>query len=291
MISALQLAAITWNVGQKESHDMFPALKSFIPNEVDVVAIALEEISSHDGIVNGRALNAMNNWIDGLDNELKDNFHRAFSENLGSVACFIYFNKSSKYTLKIIGQVLLSLKDDVVTDRKSSISGIISISNGNITKRISVIGNHLQCYDEEYSRRNKEWNMVINEQIETDYIVFMGDLNYRIELPHDKVMGLIKDSNIKELLKYDQLNKAKKENKQFNKYDEAEITFNPTYKFDENSDNYDSSKLQRIPSYTDRILVSTETTSQKPVFKCYHSLVDVKLSDHRPVYAIIEFKL
>jgi hypothetical protein len=36
---------------------------------------------------------------------------------------------------------------------------------------------------------------------------------------------------------------------------EEPITFKPTYKFDDNSDQYDTSKKHRIPSWTDRILI------------------------------------
>lgn len=289
MISALQIAAITWNVGQEIPPNIFPALMEAIPEGTDVVTIALEEISTHEGIVNSKAVDAMNSWTSTLENGLGKNYSRVFGENLGSVATYIFFNKSTKYDLKIVGQILLSLRDDVVTDSKSSLAGVISVSNGKDTKRITIIGNHLQCYDEEYPRRNKEWKYILREQIETDYIVLMGDLNYRIQLPRDKVIELINEHNIQEILKHDQLKLAQKENQQFAKFEEAEITFMPTYKFDENTDNYDTSSKQRVPSYTDRILVSTETNSPKPHIKQYQSLKNFRSSDHRPVYALIEF--
>ena len=62
---------------------------------------------------------------------------------------------------------------------------------------------------------------------------------------------------------------------------EAPVFFRPTYKFDHNADVYDSSKKQRIPSWTDRILFKAAGT------RClaYNSIMDLRSSDHRPVYA------
>lgn len=45
-----------------------------------------------------------------------------------------------------------------------------------------------------------------------------------------------------------------KTNKLFKNYNENEISFFPTYKFDKNTDQYDTSQKQRVPSWTDRIL-------------------------------------
>ena len=40
------------------------------------------------------------------------------------------------------------------------------------------------------------------------------------------------------------------------RFHEDAITFLPTFKYNKNSDVYDTSKKQRTPSYTDRILFS-----------------------------------
>ena len=46
----------------------------------------------------------------------------------------------------------------------------------------------------------------------------------------------------------------KDKNPYFKHYKEGKITFIPSYKFDLGTDVYDTSKKQRTPSWTDRIL-------------------------------------
>ncbi|KAK2553249.1 Phosphatidylinositol polyphosphate 5-phosphatase type IV [Acropora cervicornis] len=73
-------------------------------------------------------------------------------------------------------------------------------------------------------------------------------------------------------------------------FSEPPIKFLPTYKFDIQSDNYDSSSKNRVPSYTDRVLYrSSDPSSIEPVI--YTSCVSVKTSDHRPVFGIYQIKL
>ncbi|CAF3791496.1 unnamed protein product [Rotaria magnacalcarata] len=66
---------------------------------------------------------------------------------------------------------------------------------------------------------------------------------------------------------------------------EAPITFPPTYKYVLNSDVYQIEKNEEVrrPSYTDHILISTFSNDLEIIQ--YSSIDDVKLSDHRPVFA------
>jgi len=73
------------------------------------------------------------------------------------------------------------------------------------------------------------------------------------------------------------------------KYQEGAITFLPTYKYDSYSNVYDSSKKQRTPSWTDRILWSCNFGIVKQYF---YTRREYKESDHRPVvsYFNVEVK-
>jgi len=69
-------------------------------------------------------------------------------------------------------------------------------------------------------------------------------------------------------------------------FSEGPITFPPTYKFDANSDQYDTGKKKRVPSWTDRILWKTcHPDIRVLAYSCVPSL---KCSDHRPIFGQYE---
>ncbi|KAL7063578.1 hypothetical protein AAHC03_0343 [Spirometra sp. Aus1] len=76
----------------------------------------------------------------------------------------------------------------------------------------------------------------------------------------------------------------------FEGFEEGEISFLPTFKFDINSDSYDTSEKQRVPSYTDRILYRSKRNEDVTCIT-YDSITKVRCSDHRPVYAIFAVSL
>ena len=82
----------------------------------------------------------------------------------------------------------------------------------------------------------------------------MGDMNWRVDMDCQQVKDLVYLGKLQQLLAEDQLLKNIKFDPILERFSEGSITFNPTYKYDDNSDVYDTSKKQRVPSWTDRIL-------------------------------------
>ena len=72
----------------------------------------------------------------------------------------------------------------------------------------------------------------------------------------------------------------------FNNFEENEIKFAPTYKFDIQTDTYDTSKKKRKPAWCDRIFykVKDKRNNGECEVKDYNSINDFKISDHKPVY-------
>ena len=66
-------------------------------------------------------------------------------------------------------------------------------------------------------------------------------------------------------------------------YSEARITFLPTYKYNNGTDEYDTSEKARIPAWCDRILKKGPNLRQ-----INYTTAPLRFSDHRPVYATFQ---
>ncbi|RIA99440.1 SacI homology domain-containing protein [Glomus cerebriforme] len=119
-----------------------------------------------------------------------------------------------------------------------------------------------------------------------EYVIWLGDFNYRISLSNEEVRSLIEASDLTTLLKADQLTKQIEFGQAFNDYIEGPITFLPTYKYDCGTDYYDTSEKARVPAWTDRILYRGNKIRQ-----IGYSRAELKVSDHRPVMSSFDIEL
>lgn len=128
---------------------------------------------------------------------------------------------------------------------------------------------------------------------QSDVVVWLGDLNYRIEGSRKSVSLLIRQNLQKLLRAKDQLSREAEKGEIFHGFCEGPLSFRPTYKYDIGTDDYDTSAKERVPSWTDRILyrVSTSATNIKVHVQDYDSIETVKASDHRPVKALLKINL
>lgn len=115
-------------------------------------------------------------------------------------------------------------------------------------------------------------------------IIWLGDLNYRINLSYERTHELISKQDWDELFENDQLKRELRKGRAFDGWIEGVISFPPTYKYKFNSEKYVSDEPKsgrRTPAWCDRIL-----SYGKGIRLASYKRVELKLSDHRPVTAV-----
>ncbi|KAK2643027.1 hypothetical protein Ddye_024790 [Dipteronia dyeriana] len=114
-------------------------------------------------------------------------------------------------------------------------------------------------------------------------IVWLGDLNYRINLSYEKTRELIFKKDWSKLIESDQLVRELRKGRAFDGWSEGTLNFPPTYKYELNSEKYcgeDPKAGRRNPAWCDRIL-----SYGKGMKLLKYRRIELKLSDHRPVTA------
>ena len=69
-------------------------------------------------------------------------------------------------------------------------------------------------------------------------LIWVGDLNYRINLEGSEIHSFLEKSNLEAILESDQLNIERKAGRAFQGWDEGQVAFPPTYKYVVGSDRY-----------------------------------------------------
>jgi phosphatidylinositol-bisphosphatase len=125
--------------------------------------------------------------------------------------------------------------------------------------------------------------------LDHEIIFWVGDLNYRMDenISKESVFQLIELNDLVSLKKHDQLNIERAEGRVFQGFEEAEISFLPTYKFQPGTNVYEQrpEKKLRAPAFCDRILWKTSNNPNSVRCINYNSSV-LQASDHKPVFAI-----
>ncbi|XP_054426767.1 phosphatidylinositol 3,4,5-trisphosphate 5-phosphatase 1 [Pteronotus mesoamericanus] len=175
---------------------------------------------------------------------------------------------------------------------------------------LGFVNSHLTSGSEKKLRRNQNYMNILrflalgdkklspfNITHRFTHLFWLGDLNYRVELPTWEAEGIIqkiKQQQYSDLLLHDQLLMERKEQKVFLHFEEEEITFAPTYRFERlTRDKYAYTKQKatgmkyNLPSWCDRVLWKSYPLVHV-VCQSYGSTSDIMTSDHSPVFATFE---
>ncbi|KAJ2550814.1 Inositol-1,4,5-trisphosphate 5-phosphatase 1 [Coemansia sp. RSA 1933] len=267
----------------------------------DFVAIGFQEIVNLDvqSVISADTTNRRV-WERVLTAEINAKYRKA----MGSRADGEYALVSSE---QLVGVAILFFAHDTVIPRihnvkmakcKTGFAGMAG-NKGCVAMQlmlddtsICIVAAHLASGSSNVSERNENYHTIrtgtrfrhgrsIDDH---DYVFWLGDLNYRIDLPNDQTRSLVAQGQLQSLMMYDQLSTQMAAGRVFSGYQEADIDFLPTYKFDRGTTTYDTSEKMRVPSWTDRIMYRGNAVK---VLAYYRD--EISFSDHKPVLGVMGF--
>ncbi|CAK5060686.1 unnamed protein product [Meloidogyne enterolobii] len=265
----------------------------------DLIAIGFEEIVdlNTNNLVKASTTN-QRIWRDGLKQTIEiwqknnfgsnaENFVVLCCEQLVGV-CLILFARSS---------LLNSIKDLAIEEIKTGMGGTTG-NKGSIAVRLTINStgicfacSHFAAGQNEIAARNADFHSALKRLKfpmgrglqDHDVVFWLGDFNYRISLSGDEVKRAINLNNFEYIAEYDQLLQQKNMGNAFTNFNEGQLNFPPTYKYDTFSDDYDTS--DKTPAWTDRVLWMDKNNLVQLI---HYGRSELKTSDHRPVYAIFQ---
>ena len=276
----LRFSVITWNVASVKPHPMvideinqaFQCGKE----KADCVFIALQEIDMGVVSIVAGSTGVSDKWSKIVAEAVQRSvgaYEVIAEETLGGVFAAVIVRRDANPRLIVnhIKTVRLG-----VMGMAANKGAAIFYCNVGIT-RFVLIGCHLSPHTEHWQQRNDQIKQLLRTVAgQYDYLVFVGDLNYRITLSYEETLQLINQNQIGQLLSRDQLRISMANDRDIGTLKEPPLQFMPTYKFDKNSAIYDTSPKKRVPSWTDRILVK-----RAPKRLCIGTLQEPTLDVHQ----------
>ncbi|KAL4565927.1 hypothetical protein LXL04_030033 [Taraxacum kok-saghyz] len=242
-----------------------------------------------------------NNWLEKLDLDSimykkRPKYVRIVSKQMVGVFLTIWVSKSLKKHIKNVHVSTVGVGAMGFIGNKGSISASMCIYETNFC----FICTHLTSGEREVDliKRNADvddihkrtsFNSMSQVSLprtikDHERIIWLGDLNYRINLPYEETRDLISKNDWSKLLESDQLGWELREGGVFEGWMEGNLNFPPTYKYELNSEKYygDDIKVgRRNPAWCDRIL-----SFGKGMRQVSYKRVENRLSDHRPVSSL-----
>lgn len=276
---------------------LFPPENESMP---DIYAIGFQElIELNAGSFLAGDVTKPQKWAAVLNQQLnsqREQYVLLRTESIASMSLFLFVKSSSiQHVTRVSG-----------SSKKTGLGGIAA-NKGACAVRFeygatsfALITSHLAAGTTAIAERFNDYTTIMQGMVFTrnysihdhDHVIWFGDLNYRIDLPNGQCRNLIENGAFDELAKKDQLKLEMRDKGAFLEFNEGAVKFYPTYKFDKGTFNYDSSEKQRVPSWTDRVLYLSLKKKRNDLKQLnYNSVMDVYLSDHKPVYSTFAVKV
>ncbi|KAJ8905797.1 hypothetical protein NDN08_002302 [Rhodosorus marinus] len=279
---SLKIFSGTWNVGGSEPEADLSDWLSADNCDYDVFAIGIEEVQPLVGMgamttdsSKGR------DWTAHIEKTLKTvgDYVCVCARQMVGILLLVFVRAKHENAVKGVMTTEVGTGFMYKGGNKGAIASRMQIYESTFC----FVACHLAAHQENVSRRNQDFSEVLRRIVFTeekaqysnlsallfanestitipdqDLVVWLGDLNYRLDLPLEDVVRSVEAEDWETLLKHDQLNQAlKSAHGAFLNFKEGKISFPPTYKCNKHEVGYDvgtESQTPRTPAWTDRIL-------------------------------------
>eukprot|EP01064_Diplonema_japonicum_P009837 TRINITY_DN17266_c0_g1_i1.p1 TRINITY_DN17266_c0_g1~~TRINITY_DN17266_c0_g1_i1.p1 ORF type:complete len:449 (+),score=59.14 TRINITY_DN17266_c0_g1_i1:43-1389(+) len=318
----VEISCATWNVGEcppVASMEEWLGVKLRRP---DIIAVSLQEVDMSMRSLASETSQKGSVWLQNLHQQLGGTgVYKVLSPMQVVGLMLIVFVRSD------ISHEVRHVSSDVLRQGKGGRIG----NKAGIGMRFSLRGRsfcfisvHLVPNEENWAKRNESFEHLMSElSFETsiqddavftlqaachtasvtdsrkkkvtvachDYVVFFGDLNYRlVGISENEAKRRISLKQYTSLMAHDQLARTMKTGESFEGFCEAPIDFPPTYKYERGTDEYacslgDEKGKKRIPAYCDRVLFHSKNARGTRLTCESYTRHEMHISDHRPVHA------
>ncbi len=289
----------TWNVNGRP-----PAGESLLPwlfpdpdTEPDIFALGFQEIvelTPQQILLTDPAKKKL--WEGAIANTFAQRVKQAGEKNASSYVLLRSEQLVGTALIVVVKESILpAIRAVEASSKKTGLKGM-SGNKGGVAVRLSCYDSsicfvtaHLAAGMSNVEERNADYMTIATGLTFTrgktiasqDLVAWLGDFNYRINLPNEHARELAQSDDYDALYAQDQLANAKDSGRAFAGYEEGPLLFRPTYKYDNGRDTYDSSEKARVPAWTDRVLYRPQNLTLRK-----YSRAELKTSDHRPVFAL-----
>jgi len=296
--NSLRVLVVTWNLYGKKPKDGLEKLFNTEKVKHHIISIGTEECLR--SIPVSTLYESKSYWVNMLRKHLEKDYIMLKSHSMNALHLTVFAHRSIFGIVRGIESAEVRTGLGNILGNKGGIGITIKLCDTSFL----FINCHLASGQKNTRQRNNDFERILNElelpkeriaqekkmkqksniTDRFDYVFWSGDFNYRVNQTRENTIEFIKDNKFETLLKDDQMTITKEHGSTFNSFKEGEIKFPPTYKYQVNSNLFDSKK-KRTPSWTDRILYRNRLENKTLEQLNYQSLPSVRISDHRPVFS------
>eukprot|EP01134_Creolimax_fragrantissima_P003224 CFRG3224T1 len=292
----LVVQVATWNLGNARPPD---EISDWVDPEsdCDIIAVGVQESVYEDDKVAlltklTEAINERYVFLSraGMFSSANHKMPKKGRQYTDNIKLFVFISREH------INWVTQLSKDSVPTGKLLDFGlghnkGGVGISFWLYGRRYCFINSHLAAHQDRVDERNEDYRTICAKLCDSPdgfsvlvahhFVFWMGDLNYRIDLPYNEVCKAVMRKDFAHLYKSDQLRAQRQEKSAFCGFEEGMIEFSPTFKVMKGTGKYDEEGM-RVPSWCDRILWRSQPGC---TIRCemYKSVTSITSSDHIPV--------